>query len=149
PNVPPAVTGVTPANGATGVAVSAAPTATFSQAVVPGTVSFTLVDSAGNPVAGSVTFGGGNTVATVTPASSLAAGIPSTATVSGAQNSSGVAMSGPSSWTFTTAGPTCPCSIWQNATPSGAVDAADTSAVNLGLKFQAATSGFITGIRFY
>ena len=35
------------------------------------------------------------------------------------------------------------------ATPSGAVDAADTSPVNLGLKFQASASGFITGIRFY
>ena len=43
----------------------------------------------------------------------------------------------------------CPCSIWQNGTPSGAVDAADTSAVNLGLQFQASSSGFITGVRFY
>jgi hypothetical protein len=29
------------------------------------------------------------------------------------------------------------------------VDAADTSAVNLGVQFQAASSGFITGVRFY
>jgi len=59
-------------------------------------------------------------------------------------------MTGPFSWTFTTGTVAqCPCSIWQNAAPSGAVDANDTSAVNLGLKFQAAASGFITGIRFY
>ena len=31
----------------------------------------------------------------------------------------------------------------------GAVDAADTSAVNLGVQFQASSSGTITGIRFY
>src|SRR5262249_10632796 len=39
--------------------------------------------------------------------------------------------------------------IWQNGTPAGAVDAADTSAVNLGVQFQAAASGFITAARFY
>ena len=43
----------------------------------------------------------------------------------------------------------CPCSIWQNGTPTGAVDDADTSAVNLGVQFQASTSGFISGVRFY
>jgi hypothetical protein len=59
-------------------------------------------------------------------------------------------MSSPFSWSFTTgAVAQCPCSIWQNASPSGAVDAADTSGVTLGLKFQASSSGFITAVRFY
>jgi hypothetical protein len=149
PVAAPTVTSVTPSQGATGVSVSVAPTATFSQAVVPNTVSFTLKDSGGNTVVGSVTFNSGNTVATFTPASSLASSTTYTATVSGAQNSSGVAMSSPYSWSFTTAGPQCPCSVWQNGTPSGAVNATDTSAVNLGLKFQASASGLITAVRFY
>jgi len=150
PNAAPTVTSVTPSQGATGVAVSVTPTATFSQPVVPSTVSFTLKDSGGITVPGSVSFNGANNVATFTPSSSLAAGTAYTATVSGAQNSSGVAMSGPFSWIFTTGTPTqCPCSIWQNGTPSGAVDAADTSAVNLGIQFQASSSGHITGVRFY
>src|SRR5215471_18378124 len=68
--------------------VSAAPTATFSQAVTPGTVSFTVKDPGGNSVAGSVALGSGNTLATFTPSGSLAAGTAYTATVSGAQNSS-------------------------------------------------------------
>jgi hypothetical protein len=89
-------------------------------------------------------------VATFTPTSSLAASTTYTATVSGAQNSSGTPMSSPFTWSFTTgAVAQCPCSIWQNGTPSGAVDAADTSSVNLGIQFQAATSGFISGVRFY
>ena len=67
PNVAPTVTSVTPSSGATGVSASVAPTATFSQAVVPNTVSFTLQDSSGNPVAGTVSFNTGNTVATFTP----------------------------------------------------------------------------------
>jgi hypothetical protein len=149
PAAAPVVTTVTPSQGATGVSVSVAPTATFSQAVVPSTVSFTMKDPSGVTVTGSVSFNSGNTVATFTPASSLAASTTYTATVSGAQNSSGVPMSSPFSWSFTTAGPPCPCSIWQNGAPSGAVDAADTSAVNLGLKFQASSSGMITAVRFY
>ena len=149
PNPPPSVTGVTPAAGATGVAVSVAPTATFSQAVVPSTVSFTVRDSGGNPVAGTVGFSSGNTVATFTPTSPLTSSITYAATVSGAQNTSGTPMSSPFSWSFTTAGPQCPCSIWQNAAPSGASDASDTSAVNLGVQFQPNSSGYITGVRFY
>ncbi|HEX6519257.1 MAG TPA: DUF4082 domain-containing protein [Streptosporangiaceae bacterium] len=149
PAAGPTVSSVTPTQGTTGVAVTTAPTATFSQAVVPGTVSFTLVDSGGNPVAGAVTFNSGNTVATFTPSSSLATSTTYTATVSGAQNSSGIAMGSPFSWNFTTAGPQCPCSIWQNGAPSGAVDANDSSAVNLGVKFQASTGGMITAVRFY
>ena len=150
PNAPPTVVSVTPSAGATGVSVSVAPTATFSQAVVLGTVGFTLKDSGGNTVGGSVSLDGTNTVATFTPTSALATSTTYTATVSGAQNSSGTAMTSPSTWSFTTATVyQCPCSIWQNATPSGAVDAADTTAVNLGLQFQASSSGFITGVRFY
>jgi hypothetical protein len=149
PVAAPTVTSVTPSQGATNVAVSMAPTATFSQAVVPSTVSFTLQDSAGNAVGGSLSFGSGNTVATFTPASSLSSSVTYTATVSGAQNTSGVAMTSPFSWSFTTVGAQCPCSIWQSGTPTGASDDSDTSAVNLGLKFQANVSGFINAVRFY
>jgi hypothetical protein len=149
PSTPPAVTSVTPASGATGVAASVAPTATFSQAVTPGTVSFTVKDSGGNSVAGTVSFNSGDTVATFTPGSPLAAGVTYTATVSGAQNASGTPMSSPFSWNFTTVGPTCPCSIWQNGTPTGAAESGTTNAQTVGLKFQASSDGYITAVRFY
>ena len=141
---------MTPASGATAVAVSVAPTATFNQAVVPSTVTFTLKTSGGTNVPGTLTFNAGNTVATFTPTSSLAASTGYTATVSGAQNASNQSMTGPFTWSFTTGAVSqCPCSVWQNGAPTGAVDATDTSAVNLGLKFQAASSGRIIGLRFY
>jgi hypothetical protein len=149
PSAAPTVTSVTPAVGATGVAASVTPTAMFSQAVVPNTVSFTLTDSGGNPVSGTVGFTGSNTVATFTPGGSLAPSTTYTATVSGAQNTNGTQMAGPFSWSFTTAGPTCSCSIWQNGTPTGASDDPDTSAVTLGLQFRASSSGSVTGVRFY
>jgi hypothetical protein len=149
-STPPVVTTVTPTSGSTGNPVSVAPTATFSQAVVPSTVSFTLQDSGGTTVAGSVSFNTGNTVATFTPTNALVASTAYTATVSGAQNAAGTAMSSPFTWSFTTGTVSqCPCSVWQNAAPSGAVDAADTSAVNLGLQFRASSSGRIIGVRFY
>jgi hypothetical protein len=149
-STPPAVTTVTPAAGSAGNPVSVAPTATFSQTVVPSTVSFTVKDSGGTNVPGTVSFNSGNTVATFTSSSSLTAGTTYTATVSGAQNTSGTPMSSPFTWNFSTAAVAqCPCSVWNNATPSGASDAADTSAVNLGLQFQAGSSGKIIGVRFY
>jgi hypothetical protein len=59
-------------------------------------------------------------------------------------------MSSPVSWSFTTGAVSqCPCSVWQNATPSGAGDDPDTSAVNLGLQFRASASGRVIGVRFY
>ena len=59
-------------------------------------------------------------------------------------------MSGPFTWSFGTgAVAQCPCSIWQGAAPAGAVEAADTSVVNLGVRFQASGDGTITGVRFY
>ena len=116
-----------------------APSATFSQPVTPSTVSFTVKDSGGNTVAGSVSFNAADTVATFTPVE-LAGGEHHVYGdgVGGAERlgdadeqpvSRGV--SPPARWLQ------CPCSIWQDGTPTGASDAADTSAVNLGVQFQA------------
>jgi hypothetical protein len=57
--------------------------------------------------------------------------------------------SGGVSITVGDAGPvTCPCTIWPaTATPAGTDS--DTSAVEVGVKFRASQSGFITGIRYY
>jgi hypothetical protein len=140
----PSVTGVTPADGSTGNPVSVAPTVTFSQAVSPDGVSFTVKDSGGASVPGSVGFNSGDTVATFTPSSSLAASTTFTATVSGG------GLPSPFSWSFATgAVAQCPCSIWQDAAPSGASDANDSSAVNLGVQFQASQDGTVSGIRFF
>ena len=45
---------------------------------------------------------------------------------------------------------TCPCSIWSSSTvPPAPLDDADTSSVELGAKWRAEISGYITGVRFY
>jgi methionine-rich copper-binding protein CopC len=145
----PTVTGVTPGSSSSGNPDSVAPTATFSQAVVPSTVSFTLKDSAGNTVSGTTSMDSTDTVATFTPSSSLVPDTTYTATVSGAQTNSGATMSSPFSWSFTTAGSQCPCSLWSSTTQPSIASSGDTSSVNLGVEFTPSASGWITGIRFY
>jgi hypothetical protein len=97
----PTVTTTTPAAGANGAATNLPLKATFSTAVQPGTISFTVKDAANNPVTGSVTYDATTNTATFTPAALLAVSTTYTATVSGAQDSSGNAMV-PVSWSFTT-----------------------------------------------
>jgi hypothetical protein len=58
-------------------------------------------------------------------------------------------MSSPYSWSFTTAGSQCPCSLWPSTAQPSVATANDTGAVNLGVQFTTAVNGWITGIRFY
>jgi VCBS repeat-containing protein len=65
--------------------------------------------------------------------------------------SDGPAVSSPAAVTISvsdTAIGTCPCNIFGNATPA-LVSSNDGSAVELGVAFVPASSGYITGIRFY
>ncbi len=99
----PAVSSKTPVSGATGVAVSTPVTATFNEAVQSSTISFTLTNSLGGSVAGTVSYSSTNNTATFTPSSAFAYNTKYTAAVSGAKDSAGDPMSGPLSWSFTTA----------------------------------------------
>ena len=51
--------------------------------------------------------------------------------------------------TATTPVEACPCSIWNDGTPTGSFQSNDPDAQTLGVQFQASSSGFITGVRFY
>jgi len=143
--------------GATGQSLTTPVTATFSEAVDLSSVAFTLQDSAGNPVAASLTWdsgesdGTGSSTAIVTPHSPLASLTTYTATVSGAKDLAGNLMAASVSWSFTTAvgGTITGASLWGgNATPATAA-ANDSNAQELGVKFSSELSGYITSIRFY
>lgn len=102
----PTVTSTTPADGAASVPVDAAPTATFSRAVDPSTVtstSFTLTGPSG-AVASSVSYDATSRTAMLTPTAALAAGTAYTARVGTAVHASdGTPLAAATSWTFTTA----------------------------------------------
>jgi O-glycosyl hydrolase len=107
--VPPAVISVTPASAATAVPVSTTVTATFSQSLNPATVTsstFTLTAAGGAAVTGTVTYAASTSIATFTPAASLAATTQYTATITtGVQNAAGTALAANYTWSFTTAAP--------------------------------------------
>jgi methionine-rich copper-binding protein CopC len=152
PGAPPTVASSTPVAGSSSVPTSTDPTVTFSKPVVPSTASFTVKNSGGTAVAGTTSFDSTDTIATFTPTSALAAGTTYTVTVSGAQDSSGQAMTAVT-YTFTTSqvltSGTCPCAIWPDAPPAGATDANETNAIELGVQFTPAQNGTISGVRFF
>jgi methionine-rich copper-binding protein CopC len=121
----PAVSSHTPASGATGVALTAAPSATFNEPVQSGTISFTLTNAAGTAVAGAVSYNSATNTATFTPTAALAANTIYTATVSGAKDAAGDPMNGSTSWSFTSDPP--PPTVTSHTPSSNATAVAVTS----------------------
>ena len=127
-----------PANGATDVAINAAISVSFDEALSPGTVNtstFLLTGPAG-PVAGSVRYSG--TTATFTPLANLQNSSSYTAIVTtGITDLAGNALATAATWTFTTTNPavppdtTAPSVVPGTLSPaSGAVNVPVTSTVS-------------------
>jgi hypothetical protein len=106
---PPTITATSPANGASGVSVSVSPSASFSEAMDPASLTsstFTLLKQGQTtPVSASVSYA--SQVATLDPSSDLEPGTSYTATVkggsAGAKDVAGNALAADVSWSFTTA----------------------------------------------
>ncbi|HEY7114975.1 MAG TPA: DUF4082 domain-containing protein, partial [Tepidisphaeraceae bacterium] len=101
-NTPPTVASHAPATGATGVSPGTTVSATFSERVQAGTISFVLRDGSGNVVPSSVSYVDATRTATLTPNAALSATTTYTATVTGAKDLAGNTMSGSDVWSFTT-----------------------------------------------
>lgn len=144
----PTVVARTPASGATNVSTGTSVTATLSESVQAGTISFVLKDAANNTVTANFAYDDTTRVATLTPTNVLTGSATYTATLSGAQDAAGNTMA-PVSWSFTTGGVITNASLWNLGSTPAVVSAADASAVELGLKFRADRNGTITGLRFY
>src|SRR5207245_1931241 len=87
-NAAPTVTGNTPANNATGVAVTIAPTATFSRAMDASTITSSSFTLSGPSGAVAATVGYSGTTATLTPSAPLANNTTYTASLSTAVKAS-------------------------------------------------------------
>ncbi|MBD3781902.1 MAG: DUF4082 domain-containing protein [Micrococcales bacterium] len=136
-----------------------APTATVSAMTgatvgTATTLSGTAVDSGGGRVAGvEVSVDGGTTWKRATgtsswslpwtPATSGTASIKVRASDDSANLSAVVTSSVP------VAGRACPCTIWPSSTVPANPSIADSSAVEVGLKFRSDQDGFVTGVKFY
>ena len=104
--VAPTVLSTTPLNLAIGVSINNRPTATFSTAMDPATITnltFTLKQGL-LPVTGTVTFNALTNTATFTPNSPLGVNLPYTATITtGAKDLAGTPLATDYTWSFTTA----------------------------------------------
>jgi len=147
---PPVVTATTPGTSATSVAVGSAVTVTFNKAITSGSATFTVTGPGGTAVAGTTALNSAGTVLTFTPSSPLSPGAAYQDSVSGATSTTGAAMTSPYNWSFTTSGPTvCPCTIWESDATPATASVSDANSVELGVKFQVNTTGWIYGVRFY
>ena len=104
---PPTVISTVPLNGATGVPINQALSATFSVAMNPATIdgaTFTLTGPGATAVTGVVTYVAAGSVATLMPAANLAPSTLYTATITtGAQDLADIGLASNYVWTFTTA----------------------------------------------
>ena len=140
---PPSVTTVSPADGATDVALNGTVSATFDQPMDPATINtgtFTL-SGTGGAVAGMVTYDAVNKTASFSPSSSLSYSTLYTASITtGATSLGGTAVTSQKTWTFTTTSApdtTAPVISFTNPTSSatgvsinGSVSATFSEAMN-------------------
>jgi hypothetical protein len=106
PGAAPTVIATTPLDVAASVSVGARPTATFSAAMDPATLTPTTftVKQGATSVTGAVILDGPTNTATFSPAAPLGVGLLYTATVTtGAKDLGGVGLAADHTWTFTTA----------------------------------------------
>ncbi|WP_197523278.1 DUF4082 domain-containing protein [Actinokineospora pegani] len=145
-NTRPLITSVSPAAGATGAHLDGPITATFNEAVDPGSVQFT-VQSGGQAIPGAVAVDENKVTFTATDL------LPPSATVNATINATdgfGNALAQPRAWSFATGTSLapCPCTLFKSRQPD-TLDAGDVSAVELGVKFTVGASAVVTGVRFY
>lgn len=132
--VAPKVSSRSPAENATGVSTTSAPSATFSEAVtgVSGSTMVLRVKSTGASVTATVSYSATSRTATLKPSAALASGNSYTVTLgSGIKDAAGNALP-VTSWTFTTAltsGDTTRPKVSKRSPISGATNVATNTAV--------------------
>ncbi len=145
-NTAPIVQSTAPTANSTNAFLDGSVSATFNEAVDPGTVQFT-VQAGGNPVAGAVSVD--DKTVTFSPTNLLPANTQHSVTLN-ATDGFGNPLAAPKTWTFTTGSnlAPCPCNLFKQRTPA-TVDAGDASDVELGVKFTVGSNATVTGVRFF
>ena len=145
-SVPPTITAISPADGATAVSGTANVTATFSEAMNAATIStatFVLRDPSNAVIAAAVSYNATSRVATLNPTPTLTAGVVYTATVvsgaSGVKDVAGNALAADKIWTFTIFADTSAPSVTSTSPTAGATGISRTA--NVTATFSEAVNG--------
>jgi methionine-rich copper-binding protein CopC len=148
-STPPAVTATTPVAGGVNVSATAPVTMTFSEAIDLATAQFSLADSGGAKVTGTLTQSLDKKTVFWTPAARLSAGMGYTASIKIA-DINGNQMPTPTTWSFTaTTTQTCPCTLFSAASVPTVTSTNDSGNYELGVRFATATNGTVSGVTFY
>jgi methionine-rich copper-binding protein CopC len=148
-SVVPTVSSSDPSDGDTNIGKNSQITATLSTAILSGTTTVAVTSSGGAALSGTTAIDSSHQILTFTPAVSLASDTTYTVSVSGARSLSGTVQAAPNTWSFSTSGSTCPCTLFPSNSKPTVVDSGDTSAISLGVRVVPSVSGYITGVRFY
>nr|WP_308258296.1 DUF4082 domain-containing protein [Saccharothrix obliqua] len=146
----PELVSTNPLAGASSVALTPAVSATYDEAVNPGSVQFTVRGPGGIAVAGTPSVTGDGKTVRFTPNAALAAGTAYTASLrvkDAAGNQTALY-----NWTFTTGSnrpATCPCTVWDDFAVPAEPSANDANPVEVGTKVRFNGKGEVLGVRFY
>jgi glucose/arabinose dehydrogenase len=156
---PPTITARSPAPGAVDVQQSSGVSVTFSEPMQPECVnSVSLFDASGATVPGVASYDAATQTIAFAPASPLAASATYTVRVAGSPSSTaprdtaGNAMQADMTWSFHTAAVAAApsaYSLFPSSLQPAVVDAGADAAVELGMRFKAASHGVVLGVRFY
>ncbi|NUT51358.1 MAG: DUF4082 domain-containing protein, partial [Saccharothrix sp.] len=145
----PLLASTTPVDGEGTVALNPVVSATYDEAVAPGSAQFTVTGPAG-AVSGSLALSNENKTVTFTPGQALS---PNTGyTVALRVSDAAGNQTAQATWTFTTGAtrpPTCPCTIWDDFARPAVYSATDTTPIEVGTKVRFNGKGEVLGIRFF
>src|ERR1044072_1700487 len=116
--IAPTVTARSPVPNATAVPISSTASATFSEAVQSGTITFELRDGSNNLVSATTSYNSGTNTVTLTPTSVLSNNTTYSLTLSGAADLAGNVVAGPVTWSFTTPDTIAPTAAAKSPTPN-------------------------------
>ena len=136
---PPTIAVQSPPNLTAGVSAAVRVTASFTEPVQPGSITFVLRDSSNSLVPGSMLYDAATRTATLTPTSALSPSTTFTATISGVTDLAGNAIVAPAVWSFSTGA----VGFFESATLTGLVSPTVAQFAPDGRIFVAEKSGLI------
>ena len=136
-----------PVAGTSEVAASVVPSAVFSVALNPGTVTMAVTDPTNAAVAGTTAYVAATKTITFTPSAALGSGKTYSVTATGRDASTNAL--GTVTWSFTTDPDSSVLKLFATNAVPGTPSANDSSAVELGVRFTPSVSGSVLGVRYY